>query len=53
MLRFGHSPPPWDATTSDEELVARAQKGEREAFGALYDRYLPVWTTAVEGLRIS
>lgn len=26
---------------SDEELVARAQAGDREAFAALYDRYLP------------
>jgi RNA polymerase sigma-70 factor (ECF subfamily) len=30
----------WDVTTPDEELVERAQRGEREAFGALYDRYL-------------
>jgi RNA polymerase sigma-70 factor (ECF subfamily) len=30
-----------DTTAPDEELVARAQHGEREAFGALYDRYLP------------
>jgi RNA polymerase sigma-70 factor (ECF subfamily) len=41
MPRFGHRPPPWDASIADEELVARAQRGEREAFGALYDRYLP------------
>jgi RNA polymerase sigma-70 factor (ECF subfamily) len=27
--------------TSDEALVALAQGGEREAFAALYDRYLP------------
>jgi RNA polymerase sigma-70 factor, ECF subfamily len=33
--------PKWDATTADEELVAWVQRGEREAFGALYDRYLP------------
>ena len=32
--------PRWDAATADEELVAWAQRGEREAFGALYDRYL-------------
>jgi RNA polymerase sigma-70 factor (ECF subfamily) len=30
-----------DETTADEELVARARHGEREAFGILYDRYLP------------
>jgi RNA polymerase sigma-70 factor (ECF subfamily) len=38
--RFGHRPS-WDASIADEDLVARAQQGEREAFGALYDRYLP------------
>jgi RNA polymerase sigma-70 factor (ECF subfamily) len=38
---FRRRPPEWDATTPDEVLVARAQRGEREAFGALYDRYLP------------
>jgi RNA polymerase sigma-70 factor (ECF subfamily) len=38
--RFGHRLPPWDASIADEELVARAQQGEREAFGVLYDRYL-------------
>src|SRR5215203_2456218 len=32
--------PPTGEATSDEELVRRAQGGEREAFGALYDRYL-------------
>jgi RNA polymerase sigma-70 factor (ECF subfamily) len=31
----------WSATASDDELVAAAQRGDREAFGALYDRYLP------------
>ena len=35
-----HQRPPTGETTSDEELVLRAQGGEREAFGALYDRYL-------------
>jgi RNA polymerase sigma-70 factor (ECF subfamily) len=30
----------WDATTTDEELVLLTQRGERAAFGALYDRYL-------------
>jgi RNA polymerase sigma-70 factor (ECF subfamily) len=34
-------PPPWDATADDEELAARAQGGDRAAFGALYDRHLP------------
>lgn len=36
-----HRPPPWDTATADEDLVALAQRGEREAFAALYDRYLP------------
>ena len=35
-----HQRPPTGEATSDEELVRRAQGGEREAFGALYDRYL-------------
>ena len=39
LLRRG-SPTP-DTTAPDEELVARAQRGDRDAFGALYDRYLP------------
>jgi RNA polymerase sigma-70 factor (ECF subfamily) len=38
---LGSRPPQWDAITGDEELVAWAQRGEREAFGLLYDRYLP------------
>jgi RNA polymerase sigma-70 factor (ECF subfamily) len=29
----------WDETTSDEDLVASAQRSQREAFGLLYDRY--------------
>ncbi len=29
------------AASSDEDLVALAQRGDREAFGLLYDRYLP------------
>jgi RNA polymerase sigma-70 factor (ECF subfamily) len=33
--------PQGSEATSDEELVALAQRGDREAFGALYDRYLP------------
>jgi len=32
--------PHWDDTTSDEELVGWAQRGQREAFGLLFDRYL-------------
>lgn len=36
-----HRPPSWDTATADEDLVALAQRGEREAFAALYDRYLP------------
>ena len=39
LLRRG--PPPGNATTPDAELVARAQGGDREAFAALYRRYLP------------
>ena len=35
-----HRAPKWDVATPDEELVAWAQRGEREAFGAHYDRYL-------------
>jgi len=38
---FGNRLPKWDANTADEELVAWVQRGEREAFGVLYDRYLP------------
>ena len=33
--------PQWSGITSDEELVALAQRDQREAFGVLYDRYLP------------
>ena len=32
---------PGNAATTDEELVAQAQRGDREAFAVLYDRYLP------------
>lgn len=32
---------PGSAARSDEELVALAQAGDREAFALLYDRYLP------------
>jgi RNA polymerase sigma-70 factor (ECF subfamily) len=38
---FRQRAPQWDATTADEDLVVLAQHGERAAFGALYDRYLP------------
>jgi RNA polymerase sigma-70 factor (ECF subfamily) len=38
---FRQRAPQWDATTTDEDLVVSAQRGERAAFGALYDRYLP------------
>ncbi len=30
----------WDDTTPDEDLVGWAQRGHRDAFGLLYDRYL-------------
>ncbi|HEU0113062.1 MAG TPA: sigma-70 family RNA polymerase sigma factor [Thermomicrobiales bacterium] len=36
-----HAPPELLASEADERLVERAQRGEREAFAALYDRYLP------------
>src|SRR4051812_50225418 len=29
----------WSATSPDEDLVSWAQRGEREAFGLLYDRH--------------
>jgi RNA polymerase sigma-70 factor, ECF subfamily len=29
----------WDAATSDEDLAGWAQRGQREAFGLLYDRH--------------
>ena len=41
MPLFRRRPPAWDEATPDEELVGLAQRGRREAFGALYDRYLP------------
>ena len=40
MPQFRRRSPPWNAATPDDELVAQAQRGEREAFAALYDRYL-------------
>ena len=36
-----HRRQPEDAPDSDEHLVALAQRGDREAFGVLYDRYVP------------
>src|SRR5688500_17753171 len=41
MPLFRRRSQPWNATTSDEDLVAQAQLGNREAFAVLYDRYLP------------
>jgi RNA polymerase sigma-70 factor (ECF subfamily) len=35
------TPSAWDAASPDDELVAWAQRGEREAFGLLYDRHFP------------
>lgn len=40
MPLFRRRPPSWDETTSDEELVGWAQRGQAEAFGVLFDRYL-------------
>jgi RNA polymerase sigma-70 factor (ECF subfamily) len=37
---FRRRPTKWDETTTDEELVGWTQRGQREAFGVLYDRYL-------------
>jgi RNA polymerase sigma-70 factor (ECF subfamily) len=31
----------WDAATPDEDLAGWAQRGQREAFGLLYDRHFP------------
>jgi RNA polymerase sigma-70 factor (ECF subfamily) len=41
MPLFRRRSPPGNAATPDETLVARAQRGDREAFAVLYDRYLP------------
>ena len=41
MARFRRSEPQPNAASSDEALVALVQRGDREAFGLLYDRYLP------------
>jgi hypothetical protein len=37
---FHHRTARWDATTADDNPLAPAQRGDREAFAALYDRYL-------------
>ena len=34
-------PTDWDEDSPDEALVAAAQRGQREAFGRLYDRHQP------------
>ncbi|HEU5434433.1 MAG TPA: sigma-70 family RNA polymerase sigma factor, partial [Thermomicrobiales bacterium] len=41
MSHARHAPPEPLAAEPNERLVERAQRGEREAFAALYDRYLP------------
>lgn len=41
MPLLRRQPPHSMTPASDEELVARAQAGDREAFATLYDRYLP------------
>ncbi|MCA9877434.1 MAG: sigma-70 family RNA polymerase sigma factor [Thermomicrobiales bacterium] len=41
MARFRRQTPQRSATASDDELVALAQRGDRDAFGVLYERYLP------------
>lgn len=41
LFRVRRRSPTWDEATADEDLVALAQGGDREAFAALYDRYLP------------
>ena len=39
MRRSRRHPINWNAGTSDDELVGWAQRGQREAFGLLYDRH--------------
>ncbi|MCA9877436.1 MAG: RNA polymerase sigma factor [Thermomicrobiales bacterium] len=39
-MRLQRSSPQRNAEASDEELVLLAQRGDRDAFGLLYDRYL-------------
>src|SRR5215211_6311400 len=39
MRRSRRHPINWDAGTTDDELVGWAQRGQREAFGLLYDRH--------------
>ncbi|MFT4037173.1 MAG: sigma-70 family RNA polymerase sigma factor [Thermomicrobiales bacterium] len=40
-MRFRRGAQPASAASSDEDLVALAQRGDRDAFGLLYDRYVP------------
>jgi RNA polymerase sigma-70 factor (ECF subfamily) len=40
MRRGRGDPIAWDAATADDDLVALAQSGQREAFGLLYDRHV-------------
>jgi RNA polymerase sigma-70 factor (ECF subfamily) len=40
-LRSVHVPSPRQEQVSSRELVERAQAGDKEAFGELYDRYAP------------
>lgn len=40
-MRFRRGAEPASAASSDEDLVALAQRGDRDAFGLLYDRYVP------------
>lgn len=41
MALFQRNSPQRNMAASDEDLVVLAQRGDREAFGLLYDRYLP------------
>lgn len=41
MPLFRRRLPCWDEATPDDVLVEWTQRGQREAFGVLYDRYLP------------
>lgn len=40
MSLFGRRQPTWNGATPDDELVGWTQRGQRDAFGILYDRYL-------------
>jgi RNA polymerase sigma-70 factor (ECF subfamily) len=39
---LGRRPPHWDESTPDDDLVEWTRRGQRDAFGILYDRYLPL-----------